>query len=259
MAQVSAQAPVRIARLPIIFRSAKPDNDTCIGLEVKFARAVHIPLNGTLKVAEYIPPVNAAKVLGEMWRAMRIVDKKSKIQNALRPLAEELDADLIVCPILLNYSQHVGGAFTATEIYLDNQVCTQLIQANPAAYIKVPKNAPRNVVKRKIITLEQFDEVLSVSWSDVDFNRYIMVDDFLLRELERWQVQQLENERICGDSYVYIYREADGHIERRSKSFKPDGEVSPVCTRDDGRIILRNHFTRTLTAEGLNAHLFRHT
>lgn len=127
-AQVSAaQAPVKIARLPIIFRSAKPDNETCIGLEVKFARAVHIPLNGTLKVAEYIPPFDAAKVLGETWRAMRIVDKKAKIQDAMRPLAEELDADLIVCPILLNYSQHVGGAFTASETYLDSQVRAQLI------------------------------------------------------------------------------------------------------------------------------------
>ena len=32
----------------------------------------------------------------------------------------------------------------------------QLISTNPAAYIKVPKNAPRNVVKRHIISPEQF-------------------------------------------------------------------------------------------------------
>lgn len=72
----------------------------------------------------------------------------------------------------------------------------QLISSNPAEYIKVPKNAPRNVVKRHIITPEQFKallekypfgtpyyipllllyhtgmrlgEVVGLSWSDIDF------------------------------------------------------------------------------------------
>ena len=126
-AQTSAQAPVRIARLPIILRSNQPDADTCIELEVKLARAVHIPLNGTLKVAEYVPPADAAKVLGDLWQSMRTVDKRAKIQDAMRPLAEEIDADIIVCPILLNYNQNVAGAFTASETYLSSQVRAQLI------------------------------------------------------------------------------------------------------------------------------------
>ena len=72
----------------------------------------------------------------------------------------------------------------------------QLISSNPADYIKVPKNAPRNVIKRHIITPERFSallekhpfgtpyyiplmllyhtgmrisEVLGLSWADVDF------------------------------------------------------------------------------------------
>ncbi|MBQ7630971.1 MAG: site-specific integrase [Selenomonadaceae bacterium] len=193
----------------------------------------------------------------------------------------------------------------------------QLIPFNPAAYIKVPKNAPRNVIERKIITPEQFSallekypfgtpfyipllllyhtgmrlgEVLGLSWSDIDFkakrialqqqvvyinkrgyffttlktessNRYILVGDILLGELKRWQARQAENERHFGDSYVYVYSEADGHIERKSKGLPaPDGEkVSLVCTRDDGRIIVKTLFTRILRSEGLNAHSFRHT
>ena len=193
----------------------------------------------------------------------------------------------------------------------------QLIPFNPAAYIKVPKNAPRNVIERKIITPEQFSallekypfgtpfyipllllyhtgmrlgEVLGLSWSDIDFkakrialqqqvvyinkrgyfltslktessNRYILVGDILLGELKRWQARQAENERHFGDSYVYVYSEADGHIERKSKGLPaPDGEkVSLVCTRDDGRIIVKTLFTRILKSEGLNAHSFRHT
>ena len=126
-AQVSAQAPVRIARLPIILCSAQPDNETCAELEVKIARAVHIPLNDTLKVAEYIPPATSAKVLATMWQSMRAADKKAKIQDAMRPLAEDLDADIIICPILLRYNQNVGGAFTSDETYLSSNVRAELI------------------------------------------------------------------------------------------------------------------------------------
>lgn len=125
-AQVSAQAPVKIARLPIIFRSTQPDEETCVELEVKLARSVHIPMNGTLKVAEYIPPADAAKVLKEIWQLMRSANPKAKIQEAIRPLAEDLDADLIVCPILLRYSQSVGG-FSTAETYLDSQVRAEMI------------------------------------------------------------------------------------------------------------------------------------
>ena len=73
---------------------------------------------------------------------------------------------------------------------------TQLISSNPAAYIEVPKNAPRNVIKRHIIKPEQFaallekypfgtpfyipllllyhtgariSEILGLSWNDIDF------------------------------------------------------------------------------------------
>lgn len=92
-------------------------------------------------------------------------------------------------------------------------------------------------------------------------NRYILVDDFLLSELRRWQAQQAENERHFGDNYVYVYRKAGGHIERLSKSLPaPDDEkVSLVCTRDDDRIVLCRFFTDLLRREGLNAHSFRYT
>lgn len=73
---------------------------------------------------------------------------------------------------------------------------SQLINSNPASFIKVPKNAPRNIIKRQIITLERFKallekypfgtelyipllllyhtgmrigEVLGLAWSDIDF------------------------------------------------------------------------------------------
>ena len=86
-------------------------------------------------------------------------------------------------------------------------------------------------------------KILGLSWQDIDFaarkimlrqqvvyhnksyyfstlknkssSHYILVDDYLLGELQRWQNQQTENEKEFGNSYVY--REEDGNIERRSK------------------------------------------
>lgn len=193
----------------------------------------------------------------------------------------------------------------------------QLINSNPAAYIKVPKNAPRNVIKRHIIMPERFNallekypfgtplyipllllyhtgmrlgEVLGLCWSDVDFaskkitlrrqiryisrrgfffttlktessKRYILVNVFLLGELRHWQERQAENEKRLGDSYVYIYHEINGHIQRQSKCLPaPDGEKVPlICTHSDGRLITPNIAAVALKKEGLNAHSFRHT
>ena len=133
-------------------------------------------------------------------------------------------------------------------------------------------------------------EVLGLIWSDIDFEakktnlsrqiiylkrhgyfltslktesskRYVLIDDFLLRELRHWQSQQVENEKLLGDNYVYIYREDDGHIIRQSKGLSiTDGElVSLICVRNNGQPLLRSIVVKFLTKEDLNAHSFRHT
>lgn len=105
-ATAQAATPVRIARLPIIFQSATPDRDTCTVLETKIARAVHIPLNGTLKIAYYIPTKESKQALSDIWQNMRSKDEKAKLVDAIRPLARKLDADIVICPVLLRYTQN---------------------------------------------------------------------------------------------------------------------------------------------------------
>jgi len=123
-----AAEPVRIARLPIIFQRAIPDNDTCAELETILSRAVHIPLNGTLQLVEYLPPKNSAKVLGDMWQDMRTKNKKAKLQDAMRPLAQKLNADIIVCPVLNQYSQYVAiSSSWSGENYMVSNVRFELI------------------------------------------------------------------------------------------------------------------------------------
>ncbi|MBR7025393.1 MAG: hypothetical protein IKI08_05235 [Selenomonadaceae bacterium] len=123
----SAEAtPVRIARLPIIFQSTVPDEETCAELETKITRAVHIPLNGTLQLADYLPPEDSAQVLNDLWQEMRSQNKKAKLQDAMRPLAQKIDADIIVCPVLKDYSQVVmSAAWNDTILY--SYVCVELI------------------------------------------------------------------------------------------------------------------------------------
>lgn len=126
----SAQAaqPVRIARLPIIFQSTVPDINVCAELEMKIARATHIPLNGTLKVAEYLPADESSQALNNIWRKMRSENKRAKIQDAMRPLADKLDADIVICPILRQYSQNESGASGLSgETYISSQVRVELI------------------------------------------------------------------------------------------------------------------------------------
>ena len=258
----------------------------------------------TLKNYQFYLKVNIAPHLGEV-----------KVQDLTPAMVDEWMRKLLQAGLAKGT---LSGIHALLKTALDYAVYpSQLISSNPAAYIKVPKNAPRNVIKRTIITPEQFNallekypfgspfyiplmllyhtgmrlgEVLGLSWSDIDFagkrinlwrqiryinklgyfftslktessKRYILVGDILLTKLKRWQAQQAENERHFGDSYVYVYREADGHIERMSKGLPaPDGEkVSLLCTRDDGRIILRECLMKMLHAENLNAHSFRHT
>ena len=104
---------------------------------------------------------------------------------------------------------------------MDTQICrtrlfAQLISSNPATYIKVPKNAPRNFVKRTIISSEllakllaeypfgspfhvpiailfctgiRIGELVGLTWGDVDFERKIItVNKQLVYVSKRGQV-----------------------------------------------------------------------
>ena len=126
-ATASAQ-PVRIARLPIIFQSTIPDEETRADLETKITRAIHIPLNGTLQLAEYLPPDESARALDDLWQNISGQNKKANLSDAMRPLAQELDADLIVCPVLKKYSQYVTMGFGwNSETYIVSQAAAELI------------------------------------------------------------------------------------------------------------------------------------
>lgn len=136
--------PLRVARLPIIFQSQKPDSDTCAVLETKLARAVHIPLNGTLKLIEHIPVAESTAALNEIWRDMRKADKKTKLKDAIKPLAEKLNADIIVCPVLRRYSETFVQNTASLSSHLISDVSATLIVYDRRTGDLVEKKTSRN-------------------------------------------------------------------------------------------------------------------
>ena len=124
-ATTHAATPVRIARLPIIFQSTVPDLETRTELEMKIARAVHIPLNKTLNYAEYLPTKDCTQALTDIWQRLRAENKKAKLAEAMRPLAAALDADIVVCPVLLHYSQYEMSGWD--EVILNSTARAELI------------------------------------------------------------------------------------------------------------------------------------
>ena len=143
-ATAQAAEPVRIARVPIVFQCSAPDEKTCSALETKIERAVHIPLNGYLQVAEYLPPDSCAQALNDIWSRLSADDRKAKLADAMRPLADELDADIIVCPVLLAYRQIVFPAVGwSGETFIDSYAAAQLIVYDRRTDELIDKDASR--------------------------------------------------------------------------------------------------------------------
>lgn len=126
LGKISAE-PVRIVTLPIIFQKRQPDYETCALLETKISRAVSIPLNGTLKVAEFLDPEISSAELNRIYQEMRAENKKLKLAETIRPLSKSLNADIIVCPILLHYSEFFVQSGATLESHLHSNVAAELI------------------------------------------------------------------------------------------------------------------------------------
>ena len=122
------KTPVRLARLPIIFAHNKPNFETCATLETKLSRAFSIPMNGTLQLADYIDSQESSSALNKIWRELRAKNKKASLTEAMRPLAEKINADIILCPVLRRYSEvHVQSNRNLETKIISNVAATLII------------------------------------------------------------------------------------------------------------------------------------
>ena len=139
-----AQKPIKIARLPIVIQNIRLDYETSSTLEVKIARAVNIPLNKTLQIAEYLPPKESSKKFNKIWQAMRAEDRKATISDAVIILADDLKADLVICPILREYSQSVNHSGLNFESLLSSYVSAEMIVYDRSTDTLIDKRASRS-------------------------------------------------------------------------------------------------------------------
>ncbi|TYZ22236.1 hypothetical protein [Selenomonas ruminis] len=110
-AQVSAaeRVPLRVAQLPLKIESYMvPSQNVRDSLEKQVDRSLHVPLNGTLKAVEYIPERECLKAWEQITAA---AGKRVKAKDIVKPLAEKLQADLVVLPILTGYEQYTRMSF----------------------------------------------------------------------------------------------------------------------------------------------------
>ena len=159
-----------------------------------------------------------------------------------------------------------------------------------ALLVRYPFGAPFHIPLVLLYhTGMRISEVFGLMWRDIDFEsktitlnqqltyigrrgyflttlktessyRFIIMDETLAVTLIRWREQQAAFEQALGDTYVYVYREDDGHLVSQSKAFPCALERTDlVCTYYNGRLCKGKALTKALTREGLNSHSFRHT
>ena len=107
----AASRPLRLARVPLIVRSSYAGADVQEMLEDRLDLALHVPLNGTMHYVEELPQPEVEEALQDVLADLSQGKKRLKIKDAMQPLAEKLDADLVVCPVLTDYYEIVfyGG------------------------------------------------------------------------------------------------------------------------------------------------------
>ncbi len=105
-------APIRLCTLPIIIaKNTEVSSDTLAQMQVKIARSLFVPLNGTLNKVEYIPSNQSTDVLQEIWSGFYNTNRMARLSDTLKPLAQRLNADIVVCTVLYNCNQMTSMTF----------------------------------------------------------------------------------------------------------------------------------------------------
>ena len=117
--------PLRVAQFSLLVQSRmNPAQNVQDNLEKRIDRSLHVPLNSTLNAVFYIPE---KECLAAFEEAEQVAVGKRKLKELMRPVAEKLQADLVVLPVLTGYEQyetmswyrwgrHITHSYAAVEI-----------------------------------------------------------------------------------------------------------------------------------------------
>ncbi len=128
-----AAQPLRLARVPLVVRAYSADAEVEDIIENRLDLALHVPLNDTMHYVEEIPQSEVETALNDVLADVKTKHRRVKMKDAMQPLAEKLDADLVVCPVLTTYYEYIyygGGGWgwdsTSDTMILDSGVTLEL-------------------------------------------------------------------------------------------------------------------------------------
>lgn len=102
--EAGSRIPLRVAQYPLLIQSRMfPSQAVQDDLGRLIDRSLHVPLNGTLQAVDYISERECLAALEEVKAEAK---GKIKLKDLMRPLAEKLQADLVVVPVLTGYEQY---------------------------------------------------------------------------------------------------------------------------------------------------------
>lgn len=107
--------PLRLARVPLVIRAYSADAEVEDIIENRLDLALHVPLNDTMHYVEEIPQSEVEAALNDVLADLKTKHRRVTMKDAMQPLAEKLDADLVVCPVLTTYYEYIyygGGGWS---------------------------------------------------------------------------------------------------------------------------------------------------
>ena len=163
-ASLASAAPLRLAQAPVILHAyCPPDVEDALNAQV--SRATHVPLNDFLQAVEYLPSQEIMTALGDL----RQTGRKAKYKEIVKPLAEELKADMVVLPVLTGY-QHwqrlswrlglIEHCYASVELYVYDARTDELVRKSASRFYDDESSARASAAH---LAKEAMDQVLRTS------------------------------------------------------------------------------------------------
>lgn len=104
--EAAEHAPLRVAQVPLVVTDScwqVPSQAVQDTLERKIDRALHVPLNGVLQAVTFLPEKDCEQALDDAYAAL---GRRARLRDVVRHMGTQLDADLVVVPVLTGYEQY---------------------------------------------------------------------------------------------------------------------------------------------------------
>ena len=139
LASLASAAPLRLAQSPVITQAHCPE-ETRLDLEKLVSRATHVPLNGYLQAVEYLP---ARDIMITLMDLRQEAGRKVKYKDLLRPLADKLQADMVVLPVLTGYQEYhhvrwrrglINHCYASVDLYIYDARTDEVIKKSASRF-----------------------------------------------------------------------------------------------------------------------------